>query len=531
MYNYSNNNMDDAVVVDHSVEELSEELLKFAPPHVVRSETALSRYPVHTLAKSESVAIDITRQSENGKMTLQWKVSPNPEYGTPRQFAYKLDTLVINKRIDEAGRPIPRLICLGTYASICADLGIEANSGRNIEMIRKALHQNASAYIKAKINYRSIEGIERNFEAGFTRYSVVLIGDELPDSKGEKASAVYIYLNDQYLKLLNSAQFRPLDYAYQRDLQAGSQRLYELLSYSMYSALLNNRQTARLQYSDFCLRSPQTRYFDRSSMLKQMYKLHQPHLKQEYIKSVSYEARLDADGKPDWDIVYVPGRRARAQFSHFKAKQRVLAIGDLPQITTEDENPILRELERRGISKKRAEALLKALPKDQQVIDQLEWADSIVRSTVDKIRNPPGFYIHVLEQNISPPENFESSRLKKLREAMAKERNERVLRQQELEIKYEEYLQDLVEKQIRDRIPQHEYEALYTSKLKQYRKEMKMLQPQTLEEIAHRAVRLELKKRLPLPSIEEFEQILKERETRQALSDRQHNLFGSENGA
>src|SRR5947207_4701435 len=91
--------------------ETSTELL---PPNPIRVETALSRYPVHRLAKHGDIAIDIREMNAEREATIKWKVTHNSEYGPPGPLAYRLDTLIINRRIEEAARPIPRLIRLGS---------------------------------------------------------------------------------------------------------------------------------------------------------------------------------------------------------------------------------------------------------------------------------------------------------------------------------------------------------------------------------------------------------------------------------
>ncbi len=91
-----------------------------------------------------------------------------------------MDTLIVNRRIDEAGRPLPGIIKLGSLTELCSSLGI-ADSGENRANIKKALHQNASAYITAKIRYRTKTGKEKWGEIGYTRYSVVFTGEMLPD--------------------------------------------------------------------------------------------------------------------------------------------------------------------------------------------------------------------------------------------------------------------------------------------------------------------------------------------------------------
>src|SRR5205085_2386769 len=78
----------------------------------------------------------------------------------------------------------------------------------------------------------------------------------------------------------------PLDYDYLRELSPGAQRFYELLSYQIFAALRNARPRAKMLYSYYCTRAPQTRYLDYDHVKKQMYKLHAPHKKSGYISAV-----------------------------------------------------------------------------------------------------------------------------------------------------------------------------------------------------------------------------------------------------
>src|SRR5437773_1829495 len=81
-----------------------------APLNIIRTETVLSRLPVHNLAKKGKVDIRIVRRSEGGDLHLKWEVSHSDRYGQPRQLAYKLDTLIVNRRLDEEERPLPTVI-------------------------------------------------------------------------------------------------------------------------------------------------------------------------------------------------------------------------------------------------------------------------------------------------------------------------------------------------------------------------------------------------------------------------------------
>src|SRR5712692_4993030 len=79
-----------------------------APLSILRTETVLSRFPIHTLAKRGRIAIAIKRTNAQGDLDLRWEVSYNERYGPPRQLAYNVSSLPIL----EKGEQFPRVICI-----------------------------------------------------------------------------------------------------------------------------------------------------------------------------------------------------------------------------------------------------------------------------------------------------------------------------------------------------------------------------------------------------------------------------------
>jgi hypothetical protein len=398
---------------------LSTELVPLTP---IRVETALSRYPVHRLARKGNIKIEVSEENARKDTALQWKVSYNSEYGQPGPLAYKLDTLIINRRIEEATRPIPRIIKLGSLHDICRELGI--SEGKNIISIKNALHQNASAYITSKIRYRAADGSERTLEAGFTRYSVVLTGEKLPD--GRKADGVYILLNDNFIQVINGAMTRPLDYDYLKSLPPAPQRFYELLSYQMYAALKYDRPRAKLTYSDFCSHAPQTRHLDWEHVRSQMNKVHRPHLQSGYIAKVDSQQTTDRDGKPDWIMLYQPGPKARAEYRAFTKRglPTVLEIEPLelepPAIAEPSE--LERELIRHGVTATVAAELVRSHPEEkiQLQIEILDWR--LAGKKADKIDDPAAYLVGAIrnETGYATPKGFVSKAERERREEAKK---------------------------------------------------------------------------------------------------------------
>lgn len=389
---------------------------------IIRSETVLSKLPVHNLAKNGRIDIQIVKQGSNGQVELKWEVSYSDRYGQARQLAYKLDTLVIDRAIDEAGKPLPERLKLGSLREISEQLGA-SEGGQNLKLLKRAFHQNAGAYIVAKFQYKSNDGTEKLLEAGFTRYSVIFTGDTFKD--GSKADAVYIELHPRYREVLNNAPFRPLDLEYKKQLTPTAQRFYEIVSYKIFAALKNNQPLARLPYSEYCTFSAQQRYFDYDHFKKQMYKIHRPHLASGYITKVQYTAATDEEGQADWIMCYAPGPKACAEYVTFTGKKKPaspdpprrprqrrlhLAPAAEPQPAADR---IIAELAKRGVGESDARQLLASLPPGQPVLDQLKWGDYQIGQAHGTITNPPGFYISLLQRNVPVPATPESSRARK----------------------------------------------------------------------------------------------------------------------
>jgi hypothetical protein len=284
----------------------------------IRTETVLSQYPLHRLSKGrEPLSLCITKANERGKVRTTWEVTPNQKYGEPGILAYKVDTLVINRIIDDIRPNIPEIVKIGSLSEIGEQVGRKGT--RNTKQIADALSQNAGAMITAKIDYAGHDGRTRTLELRSTRYGVIFVGEQLPN--GQKADAVYIALNPSFREVLKHAKTRPLDYTYLRDLPPAAQRLYELISPQVFAALNFDNKRAKYVYSDLCKFAPMSRYSEREQARKQLFKIHQPHLKSGYLAKVELEDFTDQEGTPDWLIWYTPGRKAKAEFKRFNTKQ------------------------------------------------------------------------------------------------------------------------------------------------------------------------------------------------------------------
>src|SRR4051794_13866338 len=107
-----------------SLSPIGRDQAQLVPFDIIRTETVLSKLPIHNLAKKGKIDIRIQTRNEHGELILKWEVSYNDKYGQARQLAYKIDTLVVNRRIDELERPLPKIIKLGGLSEIATELGL-----------------------------------------------------------------------------------------------------------------------------------------------------------------------------------------------------------------------------------------------------------------------------------------------------------------------------------------------------------------------------------------------------------------------
>jgi len=129
-------------------------------------------------------------------------------------------------------------------------------------------------------------------------------------------------------------------------------------------------QRAKLPYSEFCMYSTMTRYETFEQMKKQMWKIHQPHIKAGYLAKVEYEPTTDEQGRPDWNMFYIPGERARFQ-------QLVFSF-EIPQVRKERAKPIDKSIPKRMIQQ--AETSQGMLPILSAPVDDNDQAASLVKA-------------------------------------------------------------------------------------------------------------------------------------------------------
>jgi hypothetical protein len=409
----------------------SDEVKEMAKVIPIRTETAINQFPFYRLSKGkEPIQIAITTEGKRGKVSTQWEVSANQKYGHPGSLAYRLDTLLINRLIDEMRPDIPDVLKLGSLSEIARELDL----GGDTNLVKKALHQNASAYITANLLFQGNDGTEREFKFGATRYEVIFYGEKLPD--GRKADAVYIIFHRSYHEMLRHARTRPLDYGYLKSLPPSSQRLYELIAPQIFAALKNDNPRAKYLYSEFCQRAPITRYHEWEDVKKQLYKIHRPHKESGYLKAVEFEEMRDANGVIDWVMWYTPGRKAKAEFKRFNTKEgreldkqqrtrpRLVAIELLPSaaieaLTSHDQNEeeeaaLINRLVDEGVTENVARELVR-----QDAAECERQLDALPHR--DRVKDTGAYLVRAIRDRYAMPPKMEEAKRKE-QEAEARKR-------------------------------------------------------------------------------------------------------------
>jgi hypothetical protein len=501
---------------------------ELSPLNIIRTEITLSQFPIHNLSKKGRVNIQIIKKTDKGEIDMKWIVSHNSLYGHPGQLAYKLDSVIINRRIDEVRseqRQLPDLIRLGSLHQISQELGLK----RDTNSVRKALRQNAGAFIDAKIRYVTNDGTERELAFSDTRYGVIFTGEKFPD--GRKADSVYINLHSFYREVLNSSRVRPLDYDYLKSLRPAPQRFYEIISRKFFAALKYDHPTAKLSYSEFCTFSAQQRAFDYDHFKKQMYKVHLPHLKSGYIAKVEYQVATDKEGRADWIMLYTPGEKARAEFQTFnglpvtRRRGRQKKIGgaieaNAPVVSPVAEMParlpstqsekgtvdqqLLAELTTCGIFESEAVKLLAGMSPEQleRVGDYIDYWRQIPGEKT------AGLLHSLIKKGDLLPPSFETRRRREERRVAEERRQKLLLVKQTLSNNYDEYRYNAIDRYIAEQLPAGEFERRVAEQKAKDAEQGNLwsrnTSPQFAEELARHAVRKTIADQVPMLSYEDF---------------------------
>ncbi len=283
-----------------------------APLSTMRTETVLSRFPMHHRTTREWVTLPIRRPTAHGARACRWAVSDNEHDGPARQLASTRDTIVLHQRRDTVPRPLPSVRTVRSMSHVGGMRSVET-SGRQQTARHHACHHHARASLVASHRSHSRDGTERTVQTGCTRSSVLCPGERLPD--GTTAAGISRRLNDESRDILPHAPVRPLASASLTVLTPTAQRFSARLSDTSFAALQDCHPHAPLRYADSGVLATQQRDTDAVHVQQHMDTVHRPQRQSGSLTQVQSDATTDAEGLPDGLLHATPGPTARAAYA------------------------------------------------------------------------------------------------------------------------------------------------------------------------------------------------------------------------
>jgi hypothetical protein len=393
-----------------------------------------------------------------------------------------------------------------TSAQMLKILG-RKKSGQSYKEIQEWLERMTLTGIRSEgIVY--LAGAKKYARDTFTVFSrTVTVGEVMPD--GKSADQNYVWLTDWQIENLNASYVLPIDYDIYRSLRLNiSKGLVPLIQIWFYAARRNTSVYIEKKYSELC-EILSIRRYPHLSKIKEILSPSLDELKSHRVLQF-WEIEKTADGS-DYKIILVPGERF---LSENRAK---LAARDSKESFSDPVlERFLQAMVERGIREERARRILLDLPAGQEVLDQLEYGDYEVarrEGTTQKIVNPAGFHIYLIESGFPVPMWFETSRKRELKrlvavkeEAARGQEAERFLRAEKLKDEYLQYRDREVDHYLRIRFGEEEVERmvkLAKGALAKERPELRLPEP-AAREFALRRVRAQVAEELRLKTLEEF---------------------------
>jgi hypothetical protein len=172
------------------------------------------------------------------------------------------------------------------------------------------------------------------------------------------------------------------------------------------------------------------------------------------------------------------------------------------------------EAVKRGVAERKARQLALDVADDQPVLDQIEYVDYLIqqdRRGRGTIANPAGFLVWAIENNLSVPPEFETSRKARLRQALEQASQNQRFAALSLENEYEQFCQEQVQKQFVVAYPAERLETALREQMKAIRRE----QPEwfarvpdtTRREVAMGRLKSGIRETLDLPSREAWSKL------------------------
>jgi hypothetical protein len=321
---------------------------------------------------------------------------------------------------------------------------------------------------------------------------VVAFGMEMPD--GTTAERNYVWLSGWQIENINNNYLMPIDFETYRKLRNHiAKALVPLLQVWLYAS--RNQGRFEKRYQDLCT-ILDIRHQKHLSLIKKQLGPSLDEL-QHYGYLAGYRIEVTSDGR-DYKIVADHGDK-------FFNDQKARTALPLPPPATVDNTPsLVSELTSRGLSETYAIRLLQSLPDGQPVLDQIEYGDWVIAKSKKAIKNPTGFYVYLLRENVIPPDSFESTAARRAKAATKETQNHEERTRLQMEHEYKQFCEEQITAYIETDMDRAHYEKRLQEKVQEVKQAWPRLPLASIKEIAGRALRADLHSAVTLPSFDEF---------------------------
>ena len=448
--------------------------------------------------------VTFTKIVDGKRLQAKATIIPGATFGLPttadqdKYIALQKIVMDFKKRHGEVHNPITF-----SSAQLLDLLGQCRNSGRNYEHIDEWLNvMTATTIISEGLIY--LDGRPIWSKDRFRVFDqTVSIGSELEG--GQRAEKNYVWFSGWQIENINKNHLLPIELeSYLKLKNHIAKALVPHLQIWLYAS--REAGVFEKRYDEICQVLNLHPYFHASKIREKLGPSLDELVEHGYLAGWNLDLTSDHAGHK---IIFRHGERSGSD------QRKAIASKTNPQvhkILREEEqkiNPSLVEaLVRRNIPEHQAKKLLANISEGQEVMDQLEWGDYWIRQkSGSKILNPPGFYIHLIKENIQPPETFETSRKKSLAEEAKQAGDKQSEEQAALEIAFEDYRNQTLDGYIAENYPGNKYQALIDRKKRElsprYR-QFTFWKPEALTRFLETSVRADLEKGISLQTFDSF---------------------------
>lgn len=167
----------------------------------------------------------------------------------------------------------------------------------------------------------------------------------------------------------------------------------------------------------------------------------------------------------------------------------------------------IEALTRRGVLDTEARKLVSQLSADQPVLEQLEYLDRLISASEGGIKNPPGFYVALIRENITLPEDFELVSERGPGKTIGETEEDQLFRYQRLQLEYDTYRTKTIDEYIAAHISPEELTKRQARRKVQYLSQNPQAArwlPEALENFVQDRVRDDIAHDINLVSEDEF---------------------------